>query len=98
MATCAEKESQCGEVVPKFCLYGIALHVLVLIVSILVAAKPKRWKDRLKSLTKVDWARSNTKPWEGRAMAGGSVSKAHNNVVLTVVILKRALQVSPCFV
>ena len=73
--------------------HGIALHALGLVGSILVATDPQRWKDRLKSLVKVDWARSNTKLWEGRAMVGGRVSKAHNNVVLTAAVLKRALKV-----
>lgn len=71
--------------------HGLALHALGLAGNALLASEPKRWKERLKALLKVDWSRSNTKLWEGRALVGGRVSKAHNNVILTTVVLKRAL-------
>ncbi|HWO43445.1 MAG TPA: DNA sulfur modification protein DndB [Candidatus Eisenbacteria bacterium] len=71
--------------------HGIALHTLGITGASLIAAEPKRWKERLKALAKVDWSRSNTKLWEGRAMVGGRVSKAHNNVILTAAALKKAL-------
>src|SRR5262249_15029007 len=71
--------------------HGIALHALGIAGAALLATEPKRWKDRLKALTKIDWSRSNTKMWEGRAMIGGRVSKAHTNVLLTAAALKRAL-------
>ena len=59
----------------------------------LVAAEPKKWQGRLKELRKVDWRRANTKLWEGQAMIGGRVSKAHNNVILTAAVLKEVLKV-----
>src|ERR1700740_2690204 len=62
--------------------------------SELLANEPKRWKDRLKGLRKIDWLRSNKRLWEGRAMVGGRVSKAHNNVLLTAIVIKRALGLS----
>ncbi len=71
--------------------HGIALHALGIMGSTLIASEPKRWKQRLKVLSKLDWARSNTKIWEGRAMVGGRVSKAHNNLVLTAAFLKRTI-------
>lgn len=71
--------------------HGIALHTLGMVGAALIAAEPKRWKERLRALKKVDWSRSNTKLWEGRAMVGGRVSKAHNNVILTAAVLKSAL-------
>lgn len=71
--------------------HGLALHALGIAGSSLVAAEPKRWKERIRGLAKVDWSRSNTQLWEGRAMVGGRVSKAHNNVILTANVLKRAL-------
>lgn len=71
--------------------HGIALHALGIMGSTLIASEPKRWKDRLKSLSKLNWARTNTKIWEGRAMVGGRVSKAHNNLVLTAAFLKRTM-------
>lgn len=71
--------------------HGLALHALGILGCKLISSEPKRWKDRLRGLSKIDWARSNAKLWEGRAMIGGRVSKAHNNVVLTGSVLKRAL-------
>jgi DNA sulfur modification protein DndB len=73
--------------------HGIALHALGIAGHALIASEPKKWKERLRLLSKVDWSRSNTKLWEGRAMIGGRVSKAHNNVLLTVGVVKRALGV-----
>lgn len=73
--------------------HGIALHALGIVGASLIAAEPKHWKDRLKALAQVDWSRSNSKLWEGRAMVGGRVSKAHNNVILTAAALKCALNV-----
>jgi len=77
--------------------HGIALHALGIMGSALIASEPKRWKERLKALSNLDWSRSNTKLWEGRAMVGGRVSKAHNNLVLTTGLLKRrvGLRLSP---
>lgn len=71
--------------------HGIALHTLGIVGCALIAAEPKRWKERLKLLSRLDWSRSNTKLWEGRAMVGGRVSKAHNNVILTAAALKKHL-------
>lgn len=75
--------------------HGIALHALGIMGSALVSSEPKKWRERLRALAKVDWARTNTKLWEGRAMIGGRVSKAHNNVLLTAVVLKRAIGLDP---
>lgn len=71
--------------------HGIALHALGIMGRALLASEPKKWKERLRAITKVDWVRSNAKLWEGRAMIAGKVSKAHNNVVLTAGVLKRAV-------
>lgn len=71
--------------------HGIALHTLGIVGCALITAEPKRWKERLKLLSRLDWSRSNTKLWEGRAMVGGRVSKAYNNVILTAAALKKHL-------
>jgi DNA sulfur modification protein DndB len=71
--------------------HGIALHALGIVGASLIASEPRRWKEQLRGLEKIDWRRANTKVWEGRAMVGGRVSKAHNNVVLTVVAIKQSL-------
>ena len=71
--------------------HALALHAIGIAGHRLVASEPRRWKERLKTLSKVDWSRSNTRLWEGRAMVGGRVSKAHNNVLLTAAVLKKAI-------
>lgn len=74
--------------------HGLALHALGIVGASLLAAEPKRWKERLKGLSNVDWSRSNASLWEGRAMIGGRVSKAHNNLLLTVAVIKRTLGIN----
>jgi DNA sulfur modification protein DndB len=49
------------------------------------------WKAKLKALKKIDWRRSNTKLWEGRAMLGGRVQKAEQNLTLTTNLVKKFL-------
>jgi DNA sulfur modification protein DndB len=71
--------------------HGLALHALGIAGAALLASEPKRWKERLKLLSKIDWLRANAKVWEGRAMIGGRVSKAHSNVILTAGYLKGVL-------
>lgn len=71
--------------------HGIVLHALGIVGNVLLRSKRKGWKTKLRGLQKIDWARSNTKLWEGRAMVGGRVSKASNNVTLTTNVIKRAL-------
>lgn len=73
--------------------HGLALHVLGLVGATLLAAEPRRWRERLKRLNKVDWSRGNSSLWEGRALVGGRVSKAYSNVLLTCAAVKKILDV-----
>jgi DNA sulfur modification protein DndB len=68
--------------------HGIALHALGKTGNLLIQKPETEWKKRLKNLKKIDWSRSNSARWEGRAMTGGRVSKSMNNVVLTTNYLK----------
>ena len=54
----------------------------------------QQWKPRLKNLSTIDWSRSNTKTWEGRAMIGGRVSKSSNNITLTTNLIKSKLDIT----
>ena len=74
--------------------HGIALHSLGYIGNYLIKHFPENWKEKLKPLKKIDWARSNAALWEGRAMVGGRLSKATQNVVLTSVAIKQALRLA----
>lgn len=73
--------------------HGIALQALGRAGSALLAdgATPKSFAKRLAPLKAVDWSRSNANLWEGRALIGGRVSKASQNVVLTTNALLSAL-------
>jgi DNA sulfur modification protein DndB len=72
--------------------HGLALHALGHVGNYLLRAYPKEWKAKLKGLQKIDWRRSNAPLWEGRAMVGGRLSKATQNVILTSAVVKRALR------
>jgi DNA sulfur modification protein DndB len=50
------------------------------------------WAKVASQLSAIDWTRSNVKVWEGRAMIGGRVSKASQNVTLTANVIKQYLQ------
>ena len=50
---------------------------------------PKDWKRRLARLESLDWSRSNSDLWEGRAMTAGRLSKRIINVSLTANAVKR---------
>ena len=73
--------------------HGIALHALGYVGCSLFSEYPDEWKQKLKALKKIDWARSNRALWEGRAMIGGRLSKATQNVLLTSAAIKNVLKV-----
>lgn len=60
--------------------------------------RPKtQWRKRLKNLKAINWSRKDAQTWEGRAMIGGRVSKASQNITLTTNLLKTklGLELSP---
>ena len=71
--------------------HGIALHALGLVGNFLLHHYRDEWRPKLKLLRKIDWGRNNSALWEGRAMIGGRLSKATQNVVLTTVAIKQVL-------
>jgi DNA sulfur modification protein DndB len=71
--------------------HGIALHALGVVGASLLAARPKNWRLALQELRRIDWLRSNTSLWEGRAMQHGRISKASVSVQLTSNLLKATL-------
>jgi len=73
--------------------HGIVLQALGKVGNILLRDSSEKWKTRVKALKKIDWARSNAKLWEGRALLGGRVSKAEQNVTLTTNLIKRRLAI-----
>jgi DNA sulfur modification protein DndB len=71
--------------------HGIALQALAIAGGSLVATYPRSWQKKLRVLKGLDWSRANARLWEGRALIGGRLSKAQNNVVLTANVVKKML-------
>ena len=91
----AEKKVSCAELRRDYIhAHGIALQAIGIAGSTLLAQETRGWKAKLNELKKLDWARSNTKLWEGRALVGGRVSKALVHVNLTANQVKKTLGLS----
>ncbi len=71
--------------------HGIALQALGIAGNALIKTHPEDWHKRLEPLSQINWAKSNARLWEGRAMIGGKVSKVTTNVILTANVVKKAL-------
>lgn len=87
-----ESKMTSGEVRRDFIhSHAIILQVLGEVGRVLQETHPKNWKTKLSALSKIDWSRANNSLWEGRAMIGGRVSKAYNNVVLAKNVVKNQM-------
>ncbi|HEU5380920.1 MAG TPA: DNA sulfur modification protein DndB [Ktedonobacteraceae bacterium] len=71
-------------------VHGVILHALGIVGNQLLTLYPQDWQTRLQPLSQVDWRRTNP-TWEGRAISGGRMSKAQNNLLLTATYLKSIL-------
>jgi DNA sulfur modification protein DndB len=91
----AEKKVSCAELRRDYIhAHGLALQAIGIAGASLIAAEPQRWKTKLKPLQQIDWSRSNTKVWEGRALVSGRVSKALVHVTRTANLVKKKLGLS----
>jgi DNA sulfur modification protein DndB len=89
------REMSAGEVRREFLhSHGIALHAIAKVGHWLMRECSDDWRARLEEIGALDWSRRNTSLWEGRAMIGGKVSKAGNNLTLTVNAIKKHLDIS----
>jgi len=75
-------------------VHSVVLHALGIVGCTLVQEHPDDWQRFLSPLQDVDWRRSNTDMWEGKAMIGGQMSKVQQNVQLTANLLKTTLGLS----
>jgi DNA sulfur modification protein DndB len=90
-----ERKMTAGEVRAQFIhSHGIVLQAIGKAGHDLMRDFPKQWKARLKLLRSIDWSRSNSKLWEGRAIVGGRLSKSEQNIVLTTNVIKTTLKLS----
>ena len=81
-----------GEVRADFIhTHSVVLQALARTGRELIQRYPKQWPKKLSPLKKLDWRRANSELWEGRALVGGQLSKAHHNVVLTANAIKQHL-------
>lgn len=88
----SRKEVSCAALREQYVhAHGVALEALGKLGAVLIAAHSSDWPKRLESLRDLDWSRSNTDLWEGRAMLQGRISKANRQVRLTVNLLKETL-------
>ena len=69
--------------------HGVVLQALGQVGNSLLIECPEDWKSRLSGFKGIDWSRGNTRVWEGRAMVAGRLSKARNNITLTVNLIKQ---------
>jgi len=70
--------------------HGITLQALGIVGNTLLRNNIS-FVEGLKNLGRVDWHRSNSDLWEGRAMHNGKLSKASTNVTLTANAIKKEL-------
>jgi len=90
-----ESKMTSGEVRRDFIhSHAIVLQALGRAGRSLYQLSPTEQAKRLKRLRRVDWSRKNTVTWEGRAMVGGSMAKAGQNITLTCNEIKRVLGLS----
>jgi DNA sulfur modification protein DndB len=71
--------------------HALALAAIARAGRDLLRLPPDDWKKRLAKLASLDWSRSNTNLWEGRAMNAGRLSKKTLNVNLTGSAIKTHL-------
>lgn len=71
--------------------HGVTLQALGIAGNRLLAAGASPSRGHLEALARLDWRRSNRGLWEGRAMTGGHMSKARQNVRLTANLIMQSL-------
>lgn len=71
--------------------HALALAAVARVGRDLLRLHPTDWKKWLTKLATLDWSRSNTELWEGRAMNAGRLSKRTINVNLTASAIKKYL-------
>ncbi|MCC2591822.1 DNA sulfur modification protein DndB [Tessaracoccus sp. OS52] len=89
-----EGKVSAGEVRKDFIhSHGIVLHALGKVGNALLRSSrsPAWWERALRKLSDIDWHRSNSAVWEGRATIGGKVSKGASNVLLTTAYIRGVL-------
>ncbi|MDE0262725.1 MAG: DNA sulfur modification protein DndB [Bryobacterales bacterium] len=85
-------ELSAGEVRTDFIhTHGVVLQALGRVGNALVRQHKQQWPKELGPLECIDWRRSNSAQWEGRALSGGRISKSGQSVLLTANVIKERL-------
>lgn len=71
--------------------HGIALEAIAVAGARMINDRPDEWRSSLKALRRVDWSRSNTKVWEGRALSNGRINRSRTSVLLTAELISRSV-------
>jgi DNA sulfur modification protein DndB len=94
----ANKEISCSHLREEFVhAHGVTLQAIGITGAELISQHPNDWKSFLPKIKTIDWNRSNTDLWEGRAMSQGRISKAERHVKLTANLIKKALELPLSF-
>ena len=81
-----------GEVREDFIhTHGVILQALGRAGNALIRTGKANWRDELAAIREINWRRSNTQVWEGRALFGGRISKASRSVILSANVIKQQM-------
>lgn len=73
--------------------HGVFLEAIGIIGNYLYNNHPTDWNKVVKKLSTIDWSRSNSKDWMGRAFGPtGRINKNNDTVVLTANLIKTKLK------
>ncbi len=73
--------------------HAILLQAMGVLGNAILKLPKAEQKKRLKLLSKINWKRTNSKVWEGRAMIGGGIQRGNKNVALSANYLKGQLDI-----
>lgn len=87
-----ERTATSGEIRQEFVHpHSIALQSLGRVGNYLLANENGDWVAYIDKLSSIDWSKNNAPFWEGRAMIGGRLSNANQNILLTASAIKSHL-------
>ncbi len=71
--------------------HAIGLQAIARAGADMLVLFPNDWEQKIRKVGEIDWRRSNVDIGEGRALLGGRVSKARQNMLLTTMVVKEQL-------
>jgi DNA sulfur modification protein DndB len=77
--------------------HSVTLLAIGMVGHTLLTTYPDTWQTYLPRFGSIDWSRTNTSLWEGRAMVRGKMSKAHDSIRLTADVIRQEIGLDdPC--